>query len=67
MWKSIISSLFNKIVGLYDNRPYSSNNDRIYGTTGVTEVEIDERSVWARPVSIDVLESDHMVSEAISR
>ena len=53
--------------GLYGNRPYSSNNVRIYGTTGVTEVKIDERSFWARPVSIDVLESGHMVSEALSQ
>ena len=67
MWKSIISSLFNKMVGLYDNRPYSSNNDRIYGTIRITDVEIDGRSFMVQPVSTDVLESGHMVIEAISR
>ena len=31
------------------------------------QVEIDGRSFWVRPVTFDVLESGHMVAEAISR
>ena len=67
MWKSIISSLFNKMVGLYDNRLYYSNNDRIYDITRITNAEIDGRSFLVRPVSIDVLESGHMVTKALSQ
>ena len=55
------------MVGLYDNRPDSSNPDRTYGTTEITEVEIDGRSFWVRPVPTDVLTSGYMVAEALSQ
>ena len=67
MWKSIISSLSNKMVGLYDNRPYSSNHDRIHANIEITEVKIDGRSFMVRPVSTDVSTSGHMVAEALSQ
>ena len=36
-------------------------------TTEITEVEINGLSFWVRPVSDDVLESGHIVAEALSQ
>ena len=55
------------MVRLYDNRPYSSNHDRIHANIEITEIEIDGVSFWVRPVSTDVLTSGHMVAEALSQ
>tara|TARA_B100000745_G_C20040532_1_gene354589 strand:- start:184 stop:387 length:204 start_codon:yes stop_codon:yes gene_type:complete len=67
MWKSIVSSLFNKMVGLYDNPLYSSNAYPIYAYAGITEVEIYGRTFWVRPVMVYGLASSHLVADAISR
>jgi len=62
-----VSSLFNKMVGLYDDRLYSSNPYAIYASAGITEVEIDGRTFWVRLDMVEVLASSHLVADAISR
>ena len=55
------------MVGIYDNRLYSSNPYPIYASSGITELEIDGRTFWVRPVMVDVVASSHLVADAISR
>ena len=67
MLKSIVASPFNKMVGLYDNRLYSSNPYLIYASAGITEVEIDGRTFWVRPVMVYGFASSHLLADAISQ